>query len=157
MRKPQAAIPEDLLAEIVAMAEQIGCELAHIAFQDRTLKIILDRLEGGVTIDDCATVSRQVSALLDVSDAFTGKYTLEVSSPGLDRELHEQRDFERFEGSLARITFHDPESGAKKTVVGRLTGLVPGESNEKAVTGLLEEPGDKRYDIALRDIKTDRL
>ena len=76
-----------------------------------------------MTLADCEHVSRQVSALLDVLDFGTGRYVLEVSSPGLDRQLYKPRDYDRFAGRLARVTFQDPETGKKKTVVARLQGL----------------------------------
>jgi ribosome maturation factor RimP len=116
-----AAIDERLHEELSAIAEGAGCELAHVEFKGSLLRLVLDRTDGAVSVDDCALVSRQVSALLDVVDFGPGRYTLEVSSPGLDRPLWRPADYSRFTGRLARVTFTTAE-GAKKTVVGRLAG-----------------------------------
>jgi len=96
------------------------------------LRLFIDRPDraGGVDLADCETVSKQVSALLDVVDFGAGRYTLEVSSPGLDRRLYRLRDYRRFAGSLARVTFREPGTGQKRTVVGRL-----GEPREPGGSG----------------------
>ncbi|MEM8964506.1 MAG: ribosome maturation factor RimP [Acidobacteriota bacterium] len=108
--------------ELVAIASDTGCELIHAEFVRNTLRLILDTPAGDglVSIDDCGTVSRQVSALLDVSDFGSGRYLLEVSSPGLDRELYGPRDYVRFRGQPVRATFTDPSTRRKRTVIGRL-------------------------------------
>ena len=72
-----------------------------------------------VTIDDCQAVSREVSAQLDVEDPITGNYTLEVSSPGLDRPLFTLAHFERFAGDTAKVTLKLPQEGRR-----RLTGVI---------------------------------
>lgn len=82
------------------------------------LKVIIDQ-EGGISIEDCASVSREVSALLDVEDAVPGSYTLEVSSPGLDRPLKGLQDFLRFAGRLAKVTFMEPVDG-RTFIIGRI-------------------------------------
>lgn len=110
------------------MADSNGCELVHAEYGGGLLRLFIDRPErpGGVDLSDCETISKQVSALLDVVDFATGRYTLEVSSPGLDRRLYRMEDYRRFAGSLARVTFREPETGGKRTVVGRLQGLREG-------------------------------
>ncbi|PJG86245.1 ribosome maturation factor RimP [Conservatibacter flavescens] len=89
---------EELLNDSV---EDLGCELVGIECQrvgrTLTVRLFIDK-EGGVTIDDCADVSRQVSAVLDVEDPIADKYNLEVSSPGLDRPLFTLGHYERFIG-----------------------------------------------------------
>jgi ribosome maturation factor RimP len=80
----------------------------------------------GVSLADCEQVARQASALLDVVDFGRGRYLLEVSSPGLDRELYRPRDYERFRGRLARVTYETRGPGggpARRTVVARLAEL----------------------------------
>lgn len=146
------AIPPELEAELAAVAEQAGCELAHAEFKGGVLRLFIDR-EGGVTLADCETVSRQVSPLLDVAGFSAGRYTLEVSSPGLDRGLWKPRDFERFVGRRARVTFRSPDTGRKRTVVGRLTGFdaaVPAVEIEEAERG-------ERLRLALAEIEAARL
>lgn len=126
------AISPELEGELEAIAASSGCELAHAEFKGNVLRLFIDRPErpGGVDLSDCETVSKQVSALLDVVDFGPGRYTLEVSSPGLDRQLYRPRDYRRFAGSLARVTHRDPETGRKRTDVGRL-----GEFRERGAGG----------------------
>lgn len=115
-------IDPEIGAELAEIAAAQGCELLQVEFQAGTLRLILDR-EGGVRLEDCETVSKLTSALLDVRDFGHGRYTLEVSSPGLDRQLYGPRDFARFVGRLARVRFLDPETGKRATVVGRLASF----------------------------------
>ncbi len=92
------------LAEQVA--EEEGLELVSVGIlgsgKRTVLKVVVDK-EGGVTVGDCERMSRSLEALLDVEDPIRRSYLLEVSSPGLDRPLVTQRDFERNIGKLARI------------------------------------------------------
>jgi len=91
------------------------------------LRIFIDR-EGGIKLDDCADVSREVDVLLEVEDIIPSAFYLEVSSPGLDRPLKKPADFERFKGRLAKIKMRDaldPDQRGhlRKTFVGTLLGL----------------------------------
>jgi len=93
---------EQKLQELVqGSVEDLGCELWGIECQRvgryLTVRLFIDK-EGGVTVEDCADVSRQVSAVLDVEDPIADKYNLEVSSPGLDRPLFTLNQFERYLG-----------------------------------------------------------
>jgi ribosome maturation factor RimP len=144
------AIEPRLLAELAAVAERNGCELAHAEFRGGVLRLVLDR-EGGVSLADCETVSRQVSALLDVADFGRGRYLLEVSSPGLDRQLHRPRDYERFVGRGVRITF--AEGGRQRTVRGRLRAY-RAEGGEVEV---VDEESGMEYTIPLKNISLARL
>ncbi len=166
----QTAIHADLEAEFAAVAASSGCELVHVELKGGTLRVILDRPQG-VTVDDCATVSRQLSALLDVSEfarAAIGdrQYLLEVSSPGLDRQLYRPRDYERFRGRLARLTFRTATAGdsgppstrgpgAKRTIVGRLEDFR--RDTEGAEVSVLELATGERWRIPLEDIRKARL
>lgn len=119
-----------LRAELASVAEGTGCELLHVEWKGGVLRLVIDRPQsepdrGGVTHEHCATVSRQASALLDVYDFGAGRYTLEVSSPGLDRPLYRPEDFGRFAGRLARVTYQPPGEG-KRTVLVRLREYEPG-------------------------------
>ena len=95
------------LAEIVTPAiEGLGFELVRIRLMTgRTpiLQIMADRPDGGIVVEDCAKISTAVSAILDVEDPITDNYTLEVSSPGIDRPLTRLKDFDMWEGYEARI------------------------------------------------------
>ena len=113
--------------------ESMGLELVDIEFgrfgPDAVLRLFIDK-QGGVMLDDCAELSRELSLILDVEDAITCRYTLEVSSPGLDRPLKKQADYDRFAGRLVKIRTYQPfldDSGNKrKTFLGKLEGLVDG-------------------------------
>lgn len=113
-----------LRAELAGVAQSAGCELVHVEWKAGVLRLVIDRPEGGVSHEHCATVSRQASALLDVVDFGAGRYTLEVSSPGLDRPLYRPEDYGRFVGRLARITYQPPGEG-KRTVLARLREFEP--------------------------------
>jgi ribosome maturation factor RimP len=89
------------------------------------LRVYIDK-PGGVTHADCQLVSEQMSVILDVEDPFPGSYTLEVSSPGLDRELRKPSDFEYFTGRRARVVLREPLDG-QSVLEGRLAGYEAGK------------------------------
>jgi ribosome maturation factor RimP len=120
-RKP--AVPTEKLEKTAtALVEPVcaaaGLELVLAEFRrepaGRILRLYIDRPDGGVTLDDCTHISRQVTDLLDVSMADIGPYNLEVSSPGIDRPLVKPGDYNRFAGHLVRIWLHEPVDGRKK-------------------------------------------
>ncbi len=90
------------------------------------LRLYIDRA-GGVCVDDCARVSRLVSDVLDVEEIFTGSYTLEVSSPGMDRILFKPSQFEASVGEMIEVRLNFPFEGRKR-IEGVLTGLDDGEA-----------------------------
>jgi ribosome maturation factor RimP len=120
------------LDQIHAIVERVaassGLEVVEIELRggkSRMLRIFIDR-PGGVTHEDCASVSREVSTIFDVEDAMPGgAYTLEVSSPGLDRKLVRATDFERFQGSRVKLTTREPVSG-NRHFEGRLERFADG-------------------------------
>ena len=116
----------DQLSELIQpIVEAMGCELWGIEQlsmgKHSTVKIYIDS-ENGVDIDDCAKVSRQVSSLFDVEDPVNGEYTLEVSSPGLDRRLFKLDHYAAFVGSEVRIRLKRPYEGQRK-YSGQLRGI----------------------------------
>jgi ribosome maturation factor RimP len=123
----QAELLEKLRPTLERIVDFAGMELVHAEARPESgglvLRLFIDR-EGGVTLDDCATVSRQVSAQLDLEDPIPGHYTLEVSSPGLDRPLVKDHDFARFEGNAVRIETAAPLEGRRhfRGRLGRLEG-----------------------------------
>ena len=149
---PKSAIDPELERELAAIAASQGTELLKAEFQGGVLRLILDR-EGGVRLEDCELVSKMASAFLDVADFGRGRYTLEVSSPGLDRELYGPRDYARFSGSRVRVRFVDPENGRRATLVGRLAEY-RGDTGEIRLTEL--ERGAEKT-IRLADIQLAKL
>ncbi len=112
----------DLIQPVV---EALGCELWGIERlsmgRHSTLKIFIDSPKG-IDVDDCARVSQQVSSLLDVEDPFGSKYTLEVSSPGLDRRLFSLAQYEAYVGEQLSLRLKRPFEGKRK-FVGQLKGV----------------------------------
>lgn len=112
-----------------AAAADSGVELVHVELagikRDRVVRIYIDK-EGGVSIEDCTNVSRTVEDVLDVDDFIPGKYVLEVSSPGIERELYSLADFVKFAGQLAKVKTKTDIDG-QKTFVGYVTGVVGDE------------------------------
>jgi ribosome maturation factor RimP len=157
-RKPAAKdrVDADLQAEFEAIASGAGLELVHAEFRGGSLRIFIDRPDGGVTLADCEHVSKQVSALLDVVDFGRQRYVLEVSSPGLDRQLYRPRDYARFAGHKVRVTYRSPEHG-KRTVVGRLDELRPAGAEGADGVVTLTTDGGERLDLALADVQVARL
>jgi ribosome maturation factor RimP len=104
----------------------MGYELVGVEFQTGgsgggLLRIYIDS-EEGISAEDCQKVSYQVSGVLDVEDPIPGNYTLEVSSPGLDRMLFRPKDFERFAGQLIKVRTAYPIEGQRR-FKGRLVGM----------------------------------
>ena len=132
--------------------EAMGYELVrvhHTGGMRPVLQIMVERTDGAsMTVDDCAAISRTVSALLDVEDPIAGEYTLEVSSPGIDRPLTRLKDFSRFSGYEARIELAAPVDGRKR-FKGRLLG-VAGEDVRIAVE-------DGEYALPFRRIQKAKL
>ena len=106
--------------------EGMGYELVRVLLQGRerqVLQIMAERKDGAaMTVDDCADISRQVSALLDVDDPIEGAYSLEVSSPGIDRPLTRPKDYEAYAGFEAKLETSEPLEGRKR-FRGKLLGL----------------------------------
>jgi len=111
---------------ITAPLEAMGYELVRVQFQGKThptLQIMAERADGaGMTVDDCAEISRSLSALLDVEDPIQGGYVLEVSSPGIDRPLTRPKDFQTWAGFEAKLETLVAVDGRKR-FRGRLLGL----------------------------------
>ncbi len=113
--------------------ESMNLELVDIEFgkigRDAVLRLFIDKV-GGITLDICAEVSRELSMILDVEDVIACNYTLEVSSPGLDRPLKKPSDYERFSGRLIKVRtyepFQDDKGNKRKTFLGKLDGLSEG-------------------------------
>jgi ribosome maturation factor RimP len=111
------------------VVSSLGYELWELEYGARPggglLRVYIDS-PNGISVDDCERVSRAVSEQLDAADPISGEYTLEVSSPGLDRVLRTQQHFERFAGERVKLEMSLPISGRKR-FAGRLTAVGRGE------------------------------
>ena len=125
LRLPDTPRMERVRAIIEPSLEAMGYEVVRLhetGGQRPVVQVMADRQDGAaMTVDDCAAISRSVSALLDVEDPIPTAYTLEVSSPGIDRPLTRLGDFERFAGFDARIELTRPHDGRRR-FKGRLVG-----------------------------------
>ena len=126
------ASPFHEVAELIEPAlRDLGFELVQVRLSGgarRTLQVMAEPLdrERGMTVDDCAEISHAISAVLDVADPIPGAYTLEVSSPGLDRPLVRPADFVRFSGFEAKLETAEPLAGRRR-FKGLLEGMDEGE------------------------------
>jgi ribosome maturation factor RimP len=131
---------EELTRLLEPTIEQLGYELAdlelRLAGRDSLVRVFIDKPEG-VGLEDCETVSRQVSAVLDVEDPVPGHYVLEVSSPGLDRKLTKSAHYRRYVGDDIRVQLRFPIEGRRK-FRGRLTAASE-ETIQIDVDGQLHE------------------
>lgn len=147
-------IDTDFLHRLERLVASHACELLEAAFRGGRLRLVIDHAEG-VTHELCAGISREASVLLDAEDFGPASgYTLEVSSPGLDRKLYGARDYERFGGSRVRVTFTDAGTGKRRTVRGQLLGLGPDAPN---VALVLEDDSGDTLRLAIDSIHKARL
>ena len=142
--------------QVRAMADRIvaseGLELVEAEWKGGsrrgTLRVFIDK-PAGITHADCERVSHQLSAALDVEDLIPGSYSLEVSSPGLDRKLSRRADYERFAGRKAKLRVREPLKGTRH-VTGRIeAGSAAGIS--------LRTAGGETLEVAFEDIELARL
>jgi ribosome maturation factor RimP len=122
-------------AMITPTIEAMGYEVVRVMIaggQSVLLQVMAERHDGkAMTVEDCAEISRTISALLEVEDPITGPYRLEVSSPGIDRPLTKARDFERFAGHRVRVEAGEVIDGRR-----RFIGMLKGVQGDKAVVVL---------------------
>ena len=121
----KAAIDRRMAEIITPVIEDMGFELVRVRLMSgktTTLQIMADRPEGGIEVDDCAEISQAVGAILDVEDPILDEYTLEVSSPGIDRPLTRLKDFEAFEGYEAKLETAEMIDGRRR-FKGELAGV----------------------------------
>lgn len=124
----KGSVVESVEGLIDPILKEIRLELVDVEYkkegQNWVLRIYIDK-EGGVTIDDCSKASRQIEDLIDVEEVVPTSYTLEVSSPGLDRPLRKEKDFLRFQGKRAHVTTYAPIQQQKN-----FKGIIRGFQNE---------------------------
>lgn len=153
------AQPIEKIREIAErVAADSGLEVVEVdlrgAGKARMLRITIDKPEG-VTHEDCANLSREVGTILDVEDVVPGaSYTLEVSSPGLDRRLLKPADYERFAGSQVKVLLRDPVD-EQRHFEGRLEGLHDGRIAIEVPAKKKDPP--KRVEIDLTNVEKANL
>ncbi len=143
----KAAIDQRMAAIVGPVIEGLGFELVRIRLMgglNKTLQIMADRPEGGIDVADCAKISTGVSAALDVEDPISEPYTLEVSSPGIDRPLTRLKDFDVWQGYEARIETEAQIDGRK-----RFKGILAGTEGDEVLITLPEGP-DGELTIGLK-------
>lgn len=154
-KTPKRRSEADIVKRVYELAEPLceaeGIELVFVEYQreasGRILRIYVDRT-GGINLDDCAQVNRQMGDLLDIYLDEIGPYSLEVSSPGSDRPLGKELDFERFKGCEAKIrTVHSLEE--RRNFRGILLGVLGGDVNIRVE--------DKTVRIPFNEIQKARL
>lgn len=121
----KAAIDQRLAGIITPVIEDLGFELVRVRLMSgkaTTLQIMAERPEGGIEVDQCAEISTAIGATLDVEDPIIDEYTLEVSSPGIDRPLTRLKDFATFEGYEAKIETTELIDGRRR-FKGQLAGV----------------------------------
>ena len=147
---------KSLEARITILAEQVaasmGMELVLVEMKGggnrSTVRTFIDK-PGGISLNDCERFSKRLSVVLDVEDCIPFSYILEVSSPGLDRPLLKEADFQRFAGRNARLRTRLPVEG-QRSFKGRILGATQGR------VGLEVAPG-KQIEITLSDIEKANL
>lgn len=141
-------ISEIVMDLVEPVAIERGLDLVDVEYQPKgrhsVLRLYLDR-EGGVSLDDLAEVSREVSDVLDAHDAVPGQYTLECSSPGVNRRLRKPDDFTRFCGKPVRIRTSTPIAGSRN-----FTGLLVASTGEAIE---IEDASRGRVEVPLRSIE----
>jgi ribosome maturation factor RimP len=149
-----------LAAEIAGLAEPVladlGFRLVRVVVSGRngaTVQIMAERPEGTITVEECAEISRRLSPVLDVHDPIKGQYTLEVSSPGIDRPLVRPSDFDAWAGYEAKIEMKELISGRK-----RFRGVLEGiEGEEVRIEVELDQLGHQVIGLPLGLIGEARL
>jgi ribosome maturation factor RimP len=148
-----SVLDEKVEGEIRQIAAENGCQLLAVeasgAGRSLVLRLVLEK-DGGVTLDDCERVSREVSPLLDAVASIGHRYHLEVSSPGLDRKLYSPDDARRFVGRRVRVRAVTPIEGSRN-FRGRLAE-VAGD-----VLRVVDEETSKTYNVPFGEVRVARL
>ena len=140
----KTAIDKRLADIVTPIIEGLGFELVRLRLmggKTATLQIMAERPEGGIEVDDCAAISTAVSAVLDVEDPIEDNYTLEVSSPGIDRPLTRLKDFEAWQGYVAKIETTELIDGRK-----RFKGEVAGTEGDEVLIDIDEGTIGLKFD-----------
>jgi ribosome maturation factor RimP len=134
----ETGVAADIAQIVEPVLDDLGFRLVRVKIQggaaDKIVQLMAERPDGSITIDDCETISKGVSPVLDVADPISGAYRLEISSPGIDRPLVRPSDFEDWAGHEARIELTEPVDGRRR-FKGVLEGFEDGEVRIEADTG----------------------
>ncbi len=145
-------VAERVTELIEPIAESLGYELVRVRFKGHVLQIMAERPDGTMNIDDCATLSRAVSPVLDEADPIPEGYSLEVSSPGIDRPLTRAKDFANWAGHEARIELARALDGRK-----RFRGLLRGLQGDAALVEIQGTDGTETVPLPLSSIGEAKL
>jgi len=140
----KAAIDRRMAEIITPVIEDLGYELVRVRLmsgKESILQIMADKPDGGIEVDDCAAISTAVSATLDVEDPILDAYTLEVSSPGIDRPLTRLKDFDMFEGYEAKLETDELIDGRR-----RFKGMLAGIDGEEVLINVAEGTIGLKFD-----------
>ena len=125
------------LAELLSpILEDLGFEMVRVRLSNgnpSTLQIMADRLDGQIGVDELAEINTSVGTILDVEDPIPENYTLEISSPGIDRPLTRKKDFDSFQGFEAKVETTEPIDGRR-----RFRGVLAGVNNDEVLINLEE-------------------
>jgi ribosome maturation factor RimP len=157
---------EEIVQEVAEMlrpiAQRYGLETVEVSVSGdarrSVLRVLMDRPDGGITVDECAKVSEALSRQLDLYDFFTHPYTLEVSSPGLDRPLRSDADFRRFAGRKAEVTTVAPVDGQRRfrgVLLGVLGEAVVLQVDQKQIQLPKQQIAQARLIVEMDDLRAD--
>ena len=153
----KAAIDKRIAEIVQPVIEDLGYELVRLRLitgKQTIMQIMAERPDGGIEVDDCAKISTEVSAILDVEDLVDAEYALEVSSPGIDRPLTRLKDFATYEGYEAKIETNELIEGQRR-FKGELRGVQDGEVLIEIQQGTIGLPFEWLADAKL--VLTDAL
>ena len=142
----KAAIDRRIAEIVQPVIEDLGFELVRVRLmtgKESTLQIMAQKADGSIEVDECATISTAVSAVLDVEDPILDAYTLEVSSPGIDRPLTRLKDFDLWEGNVAKIETTELIEGRR-----RFKGVLAGTEGDEVLIEI--EEGAEAVTIGLK-------
>lgn len=146
------SLVEQIETLITPSLTSMGFELVKVTMMDgkksQTLQIMAERPDGTINVDDCAAISRQVSAILDVEDVLSAAYRLEVSSPGIDRPLVKLSDYPKYTGHTAKVETVLPIDGRK-----RFTGAIKAVEGENVILTV----DGKDHSLPFIDIQSAKL
>jgi ribosome maturation factor RimP len=152
---------DELLALVEPVCVDAGYELVDLEFRGNILRVYIDFPAGderSISFDDCTKLSHELSAILDVEDPIVETYSLEVSSPGIDRPLRKPEHFRRHLGQVAKLTLHNGVGGRRnfKGVLVAVSGSDADSASDSNSSVTLEVDGTQ-YDVPLADLSSAKL